>query len=82
MPDNVRIDLNQTLKYRLIERYGPKVGRKIAEAIQECIVEGYRGKDLQDCIKGKIQNLIDTGKVTNANLDGIVNLMSQWVTVG
>lgn len=82
MPDNVRIDLNQTLRHRLIERYGPSTGRLIAEAIQECIVEGHRGTDLKNCVQNRIKELIDTGKVTATNLDNIMNLMGWWETVG
>ena len=82
MPDNVRIDLNQTLRHRLIERYGPSVGRKIAEAIQECIVAGHRGTALRDCIREKIQDLITAGNVTDTNLDNIMGLMGHWETIG
>ena len=82
MPDNVRIDLNQTLRHRLIEKYGPTIGRKIAEAIQECIVAGHSGQALRDCIRERIQDLITAGNVTDANLDDVMSLMAHWVTVG
>ena len=82
MSDNVRIDLNQTVRHRLIERYGPTIGRRIAEAIQECIVEGHTGTALRDCIKKRLQDIIDTGKMTEANIDNIYSLMDHWATVG
>ena len=78
----MRIDLNQTLRHRLIERYGPTIGRRIAEAIQECIVEGHTGTALRDCIKKQLQDIIDTGKLTDANIDNIFSLMGSWATVG
>jgi len=78
----VRIDLNQTLRHRLIERYGPTIGRKIAQGIQECIVEGHTGTALRDCIRERIQDLITAGNVTDANIDKIFSLMGHWETVG
>ncbi|MFX1499873.1 MAG: hypothetical protein ACFFDH_02785 [Promethearchaeota archaeon] len=82
MSDNVRIDVNQTLKHRLIEKYGPTIGRKISEAIQECIVEGHTGTALSDCIRNRLQDIIKTGKIDNANIDEIFNLMRSWICVG
>ena len=82
MSDNVRIDLNQTLRNRLIERYGPTIGRRIAEAIQECIVEGHTGTALSDCVKKRLKDEIDAEKITVANLDNIFSLMEHWVTIG
>ncbi|NVM36820.1 MAG: hypothetical protein HWN81_14585 [Candidatus Lokiarchaeota archaeon] len=82
MSDNVRIDLNQTLRHRLIEKYGPSIGPRIAEAIQECIVAGHTGTALRDCIKGRLKDLITAGNVTDVNLDNIMSLMGHWVTVG
>jgi len=82
MPDNVRIDLNQTLRHRLIERYGPGIGRRIAEGIQECIREGNTGTALRDCIQGRLQDLVDANEINNENIDKIFSLMSIWETVG
>lgn len=82
MPDNVRIDLNQTLRHRLIERYGPRIGRRIAEAIQECVVEGKRGTELRDCIKARLKEILDAGNMTEENIDNIYSLMGHWVTIG
>ena len=78
----MRIDLNQTLRHRLIERYGPTIGRKIAQGIQECIVEGHTGTALRDCIKARLQDILDAGNVTDANIDKIFSLMGHWETVG
>lgn len=82
MPDNMRIDLNQTLRNRLIERYGPSVGNSITEAIQECIVEGHTGTVLRDCVKKRLQDVIEAGKMTDANIDNIFSLMDHWATIG
>ncbi|MCK4380831.1 MAG: hypothetical protein KAW51_06785 [Candidatus Lokiarchaeota archaeon] len=75
MPDNVRIDLNQTLRHRLIERYGPNA------AIPEFIVAGHTGITLKNYIKERLQDLITAGNVIEGSVDNI-HRMGHWVTVG
>lgn len=79
MPDDkrVRIDLNQSIRSRLIERYGPTLGKTIAQAIQQCIADGKRGKDLKDCIQTRFKEKLD-----KENVEEIYALMSHWETVG
>ena len=82
--ESLRIDLNQTIKHRLIERYGPNIGKALTECIQECISEGKEiDKDelkncIKACLKGKKMNPV----ITDSNLNKIIIILGHWITVG
>ncbi len=84
---NVRIDLKQTIRHRLIERYGPAIGEDLAECIQECISNGVQIsktdqkvmiKAIKECLKKKGLN----PAISDDNLKEVCTILGYWVTAG
>lgn len=89
-PPKIRpIDLNQTIRQRLIQRYGHLLGKRLVKVIQDCIAKGkgapVEKAQLKQCI---IENLgtdifkSNPGDITDTNLDQILMLFAIWATVG
>ncbi|MFX0036666.1 MAG: hypothetical protein ACFE9I_13620 [Candidatus Hermodarchaeota archaeon] len=79
---NLRIDLNQTIRHRLIERHGPRIGLIITECIQECIAAGYKGNDLKDCIEKCLSDKLKEEDYKAIDIDDVFGLLGHWVTAG
>ncbi|MFX0003758.1 MAG: hypothetical protein ACFE9C_08165 [Candidatus Hodarchaeota archaeon] len=90
----VPIDLNQTIRERLIQRYGHNVGKRLIKVIQDCIAK-HKGapvdkKTLKQCIIDNLgkdesgENIFSSnpGDITDGNLNQILMLFSIWATVG
>lgn len=84
LPEEIdSIDLNQSIKHRLIERYGCKVGKKLACCIQNCLIEGnWKRKQVIACIKECLAEEIKEDKINEENITRIWWTLGFWHTVG
>ncbi|MFX1469157.1 MAG: hypothetical protein ACFFB8_10875 [Promethearchaeota archaeon] len=74
--------MNQTIRNRLIERHGRRIGRIISECIQECIAAGKTGNDLKVCIEQCLSEKLRESELKAIDLDGIFIILAHWVTAG
>ena len=84
---NVRIDLKQTIRHRLIERYGPTLGETLAECIAKCISEGVQvsktdQKEMREKIKACLKEKGLNPAISDDNLKDVCVILGYWVTAG
>ncbi|MFX0039366.1 MAG: hypothetical protein ACFFCY_12180 [Promethearchaeota archaeon] len=89
LPNKIEhINFKQSIKGRLINRYGKKLGSKLVKCFKKCLAKGggkpVDTEELKQCIIECLGEYYKSnpGEITEENLNQILILCGYWATVG
>jgi hypothetical protein len=82
----MKIDMNQSLKHLIYQKYGRTGGRQLVRCIQDCLVKHDKPADIKKCINDCLKKKVAAGKITekeaDVDVDVIVDRMDNYETIG
>ncbi len=77
----LRIDMNQSLKDLIIERWGCTIGKKFVCCIQDAIAKGKDRAEVLDRLKKCLSDEIEKGEITDKEVENSVDGLHNYETM-